>query len=181
MKKTIIYYSIISVAFFYSCSNTEGPDERQLLVTQIDSMQKKMINPLTMEIDKNLVQSGITFYENFVNKYPDDSLSADYLFRVSDLSRGVGDNAKALDVLKKICKNYPDYKKIPECIFLQGYYLQEFFGDTTGAKAFYQELIAKYPNHAFVDDANALMSMFGKSEADIIKSFEAKEQTEAKK
>jgi hypothetical protein len=32
-----------------------------------------------------------------------------------------------------------------------------------------------------VDDAKALMKMFGKSEADIIKGFEKKEQEEKKK
>jgi len=179
MKKIIICLSIFTAFVISSCSDTEVRDERQMMISQIDSLQKRMINPKNMELDKNLAQQGINAYEDFANKYPDDSLSAEYLFRASDLSRGVGDNVKALETLKKICKKYPNYKKIPDCIFLQGYYMQEFFGDTSGAKKYYQELLTKYPNHPFADDAQALVSMFGKSEEQILKEFE--KNAEAKK
>ena len=142
-------------------------------------MNEKMFNKNSMELDKSLAFKGIAAYQDFVKKYPDDTLSAEYLFRMSDLQRSVGDNGKAIESLTQICKNYNSYKKIPECLFLQGYYYQEFFADTVTAKGFYKELISKYPTHAFADDAKALMSMFGKSEEDIIKSFE--QNAEAKK
>ncbi|MBI4930084.1 MAG: tetratricopeptide repeat protein [Bacteroidetes bacterium] len=180
MKKSLICFLPLAVYCFSSCSSGDT-EKKQRLISQIDSLQKKMVNPQSLELDKNLAQQGMAAYEDFANKYPDDTLSPEYLFRVSDLARGVGDNTKAMESLKQICKKYPNYKKIPECLFLQGYYYQEFFNDTVSAKGFYQELISKYPNHAFADDAKALMGMFGKSEADIIKGFEQKENSQAKK
>ena len=177
--KNKILSSVLSMTILFACSNDTNDkelDKKQIMIAQIDSLHKQMFNHQSMEVDKNLASKEITAYQDFVNKYPDDSLSAEYLFRASDLSKAVGDNLKAIESLKQICENYPAYKKIPECLFLQGYYYQEFFDDTILAKEFYNRLISKYPTHAFVDDAQALMNMFGKSEQDIIKEFEKKEQ-----
>jgi len=178
MKKQLMFYCLLSIVYcFSSCSSSlqdEASDEKQNMISKIDSMNEKMFDKKNMELDKNLAFKGIAAYQAFVKKYPDDTLSAEYLFRMSDLQRAVGDNRKAIESLAQICKNHTLYKKIPECLFLQGYYYQEFFNDTVSAKGFYQDLISKYPTHAFADDAKALMNMFGKSEEDIIKSFEKK-------
>lgn len=184
MKQNFTYCLMFVVCCFFSCSSNpedKTADEKQLMISQIDSINKIMFGKESMEFDKNLAFKGITTYQDFVKKYPNDTLSAEYLFRLSDLQRAVGDNGKAIESLAQICKNYPSYKKIPECLFLQGYYYQEFFKDTVSAKGFYQKLISQYPAHAFADDAKALMSMFGKSEEDIIKSFELQEKAAAQK
>lgn len=131
-----------------------------------------MFGQKNMELDKEIAVKEIGLYQDFVKKFPEDTLSAEYLFRSSDLSRAMGDNLKAIEYLSQLSEKYPKYKKIPECLFLQGYYYQEFFGDTLQAKSFYTKLISTYPNHPFADDAKALMQMFGKSEADIIQEFE---------
>lgn len=173
--------SLLSLTVLFACSNNKQNDnaaEKQNMLSTIDSLEKKMFNPQNMELDKNLAATGIAAYQDYVLKFPDDSLSAEYLFRSSDLSRALGDNRKSLDFLGQVCNKYPNYKKIPECLFLQGYYCQEFFGDTVQAKGFYDQLISKYPNHAFVDDAKALMQMFGKTEQDIINDFEKSRKSE---
>jgi TolA-binding protein len=187
MRKCILAYCLLPIAYFFSsCSSnskteTAGtPEERKALVATIDSLQGKMFNQQTMELDKGLASKGIAAYQDFIKRFPEDTASAEYLFRSSDLSRALGDNKKAIEYLAKICKDHPDYKKIPECLFLQGYYYQEYFNDTVQAKTYYNQLISKYPNHAFVKDAKALMTMFGKSEQDIIKDFEKKDQEKKK-
>ena len=177
MKLKFIAFCFFAACCLASCSNApKENDEREVLVSRIASINKKMFDKKTMEFDKNLAEKGIAIYGDFAAKFPDDSLTAEYLFRRSDLQRAVGDNQSALKTLSGICNRYPDYKKVPECIFLEGYYSQEFFKDTVAAKQFYQELLSKYPNHPFADDAKALMKMFGKSEEDIIKDFEKKNQ-----
>ena len=157
-----------------SCNNAVVQNEKYTSIAVIDSFQKKMFDSKSMQLDKNLALQGISAYITFAEKYPNDSVSAEYLFRASDLSRAVGDNNKAILTLDKICKQYPSYKKISECIFLQGYYYQEYFKDTTKAKEYYNLLLAKYPKHPFANDAKALMSMFGKTDEQMIKEFEQK-------
>ena len=188
MKKplTFFVYCLLSTVYclLSSCSNhgenTGTPEEKKTLLSSIDSLQNKMFNPQTMELDKALAAKGVAAFQEYVKKFPADTICAEYLFRSSDLSRALGDNQKAIDYLGRVCKDYPDFAKVPECLFLQGYYYQEFLKDTIHAKEFYNQLIAKYPKHAFVDDAQALMTMFGKSEEDIIKDFEKKDAEKKK-
>jgi len=185
MKKTFLYFAVI-VSVLASCKSPNGKTEtsadKDKLIASIDSFQKKMFNPTSMQLNKDLAFKALNTYQDFVKKFPDDSIhSAEYLFRMSDLSRAVGDHRKAIEYLGQITKTYPSFKKIPECIFLQGYYYQEYFNDTTSAKIFYNQIISKYPSHPFANDAKELMKMFGKSDQDIIKGFESKEQEGKKK
>ena len=178
MRNIIICCLFSAFYCLTSCSSgnkDEAATEKQNTIAHVDSLQKAMFDRKSMELDKNLAFKGIAAYKDFIQKYPDDSLSAEYLFRLSDLSRAVGDNGKAIEYLGQICKTYPNYKKIPECIFLQGYYYQQFFNDTNSAKQYYKQLLSKYPSHPFADDAQALMSMFGKTDEQMIQEFEKKE------
>lgn len=172
------YFFVISLlAIICACSSNQESavsiaEEKQALITKIDSLHQLMFNQQSMELNKEVAAQAISAGDSFIEKFPEDSMCAEYLFRISDLSRAMGDHKKAIERLNRICKEYPNFKKIPECLFLQGYYYQDFLGDTIQAKNYYTELISKYPTHAFADDAQALMSMFGKSEQDIIKGFE---------
>jgi tetratricopeptide (TPR) repeat protein len=169
--------STILLLSLFSCSlnkSEKNAEDRRSLVARIDSLNRKMFSAQSMELNRDLAAQGIVACQDFVSKFPDDSLAAEYLFRLSDLSRAVGDNKKAIEYLSRISTKYPAFKKNPECIFLQGYYYQEYFNDTIKAHYFYEQLFAKYPTHAFVADAKALMKMFGKSEEEIIKNFENK-------
>ncbi len=175
--KVFFCSSLFLIFILASCSSEKQADassERSSLLASIDSLEKKMFNQQTMELDRELASREIGLYLDFVTKFPQDTLSPEFLFRSSDLSRGLSENLKAIEYLSRISKEYPAYKKMPECLFLQGYYYQEFFRDTIQAKNFYVHLISKYPKHPFANDAKALMQMFGKSESDIIKEFEKK-------
>jgi len=179
MIRNIFVCSLLSVVFVFSACNSgnkdETKDDRQLLMAKIDSIQKNMFDKKNQELNKDLAFKGITTYQEFVKKFPEDTAhSPEYLFRTSDLLRAVGDNGKAILTLAQLCKDYPKYKKIPEALFLQGYYYQEFFNDTSSAKDCYNKLIAQFPSHAFSADAKAMMKNFGKTDEQIIKEFEAK-------
>ena len=181
MKHYLFVFCLLSViSFFSSCSSgqEEGavdPAEKAKLITHIDSLKGKMFNSQTMEMDNILAAKGIVADLDFVKKFPGDSVqSAEYLFLAADLERGMGDYGKAIGHLGQICKEYPSFKKIPECLFLQGYYYQDFLKDSVHAKEYYLQLISKYPDHGFVDDAKELMKNFGKTDEDIIKEFERK-------
>ncbi len=183
MNKILVCCFLLAVYCFSSCSSgkKEVVDERQNLLLHIDTLEKQMVNASSMELNKNIASQGITAYEEFAKKFPSDTISPEYLFRASDLSRALGDNAKSLDLLKKICSAYPNYRKTPDCIFLQGYYRQELFGDTAGARTFYNELIAKFPNHPFAGDAKAMIGMFGKTDEQVMREFEQKNAAPKKK
>lgn len=170
MKLNFIF-PVLIIAFLFSCSSApdEKTEERALLISRIDSMGKKMFDASTMELDRHLADESIKAFSEFVQKFPKDTLVPEYLFRMSDLYRATGNYSKAIEVLSEICRKHKNYRKVPESLFLQGFYFQEYLKDTASARQYYRELIAKYPDHAFADDAHILLT---KSEEEILKSFE---------
>ena len=183
MKKIFIPIITILVFFITSCRHeNDTPAEKSKIISKIDSTEKNLFNPESSSVDQKLARYVMNLYLDFAKKYSDDSVRcAEYLFRASELSRATGEYFQAINYLDGICKNYPKFKKIPECIFLQGFYYQEFLKDTVYARGFYNQLILKYPTHVLVNDAKMLINMFGKSEETIIKEFEAKEKMQEKK
>ena len=161
---------LLSLLFLFSCKSDQA-SEKMELKAKIDSVEKNMVNS-QMELNKELALQGINLYDQYVKSFPDDSLAPEYLFRVSDLSRAMNNIQKSMQSLQTICKKYPNYKKVPDCLFLQGYYMQEFVGDTAKAREYYKAFVSKYPDHPFADDARALINMLGKSNEQIIKEFE---------
>lgn len=168
----------IMAATLFSCgseSEKAASDDRTRFISRIDSLERSMVDSATMQLNAELAAQGVNAYQDFINAYPTDSLTPHYLFRLSDLlAHGTGDFARSIECLKMIVKNYPDFKRYPDCIFLQGYYYQEFFRDSVSAKEYYKEFLSKFPEHPFADDAQAMLSMFGKTDAQILEMFEGK-------
>ncbi|MFH1005709.1 MAG: tetratricopeptide repeat protein [Bacteroidota bacterium] len=177
MKKIFVLVFTAFVFFIVSCEHKNDTSaEKNAVISKIDSMEKILFNSKSFSVDKKLAHNVVNSYLDFAKNYSDDSAHcAEYLFRASELANAMKEYFQAINYLSRICKNYPKFKKIPECIFLQGFYYQEFLKDTIRAKEFYEQLISKYPTHAFANDAKALMNMFGKSEEVLIKEFEKKE------
>lgn len=166
-----ILYLLPAVCVFFSCSTAadEQADERARLILKIDSIGKNMFNPANMEFDPNLATKGINAFNEFIQKFPNDTLVPEYLFRMSDLYRASGNYSKAIEALSEICNRHKNYQRVPESLFLQGFYYQEYLKDTASARQYYRELILKYPNHDFADDARVLLT---KTEEEILKSIE---------
>lgn len=166
-------YLLLIACSFFSCSSDpdKQTDERSQLILKIDSIGKKMFNPANMEFNPNLASEGINAFNEFIQKFPKDTLVPEYLFRMSDLYRASGNYSKAIEALAEICNKHKNYRKVPESLFLQGFYFQEYLKDTANARHYYRELISKYPNHDFADDAQVLLT---KTEDEILKSIEQK-------
>jgi len=87
---------------------------------------------------------------------------------------------KAIQVFDRVLKNYPDYEKAAQCLFLKGYVYENEIGDLNTAKAIYKDFIAKYPDDEFADDAAVSIQNLGKSPEELIKEFEEKSKAEGK-
>ena len=170
-----MYVSFLLILYaleFISCSPKQSTlTDKEDQIAVIDSLQKCMVNAQTQSLNKELALQGIAAYKKYVKSFPEDTVSAEYLFRVSDIARGIGDYSTALSSLQNIISQYPDFNKLPECYFLQGYYCQEFFHDTISARVHYQNFLSKYPNHPLSNDAKTLIKLLGKTDDEIVKRF----------
>ena len=174
------------IAFLPSCSGGEEKkvlSPRDSLVHFIDSMEQRIqANKSANMLDKNLANNALSAYQQFAMSYKKDSLTAWYLFRGADLaSSALGIHEHALEMYDEIINNHPTFPKYPEALFLAGFISQDKMQNGERAKKYYDKLIANYPDHEFVDDAKAMMSFFGKSDEEIVKEFEKKNEEKMNK
>ena len=155
---------VISVTFL-SCSPS-----RQKMAGKISSLEAKM--KTSTSIDTNAVNELISGYQKFVTRFPDDSLSPDYLYRAASIAAGYQKGNQAIELFQKIITSYPNYKKTPECYFMLAFTYENVLGNLGKANEMYNTFIAKYPDHQLVQDAKTAIKYLGKSPDAMIRDFE---------
>jgi len=84
------------------------------------------------------------------------------------------DSQKAIELFDRLMVEYPDYEKVPECLFMKAFIYDNNLQEYDKAKEVYLEFLEKYPDDEFADDARASINNLGKSLEEIIREFEEK-------
>ncbi len=111
-------------------------------------------------------------YKNFSSKYPDDSLSPEYLYTAARLAIGLNRGDQAVTMYESVIHTYTRYKKIPECYFMEAYAFENTLGNIGKAEELYKEFLAKYPDHELANDARTAINFLGKSPEEIVSEFD---------
>jgi outer membrane protein assembly factor BamD (BamD/ComL family) len=166
--KAIIGLAFVAIVIL-SCSSPQSEKKEAIKILEDDLFtdQNKMI-------DQKKAKELITAYISFADEFPKDKKTPDYLFKAGDMTMNLNMPQQAIQVFDRIIKDYPDFEKAPQCLFLKGYVYENEIGDLNTAKKIYEEFIAKYPNDEFADDAAVSIKNLGKSPEELIKEFEAK-------
>jgi len=129
-------------------------------------------------VDRNKVLTLVDQYVAFADNYPDDSMAVENLFKGAELCLTLGEGQRSIDLYDRVIVDYPDFKKVPESMFLKGYVYENYLGDLNTAKAIYTEFLETYPDNEFADDAEISIRNLGKSPEELIKEFEQASQAE---
>lgn len=177
-----IVKSVFLIAIIFSmisCGNEEKPVNqepkplsRQMFLDQIKKQESEMHKSMTL--DPNVASVAVMAYDNFVTHFPNDSLTPDFLFKAAEISTANQQYNQALTYYKTITTKYPNYKLVPESLYLQGYLLDNFLNEDAKAKVIYEEVIAKYPALSYASDAKAAINNLGKTDEELIKEFQKK-------
>lgn len=114
--------------------------------------------------------------EEYVNSYPTDPEAALILTYQAKAYRILGQPKAAVASYSRIIASYGEFDNMPEVLFLKGFVLDEDLNDDDAAEAAYHDLIQKYPNHKFAQDAKVLLSQLHMSDEELIKMFKEKEK-----
>ena len=133
------------------------------------------------KFDQNRASETVEVYLAFVDRYTDDELTPEYLFKAADLLRALRKSEEALRYYQQICDDFPDFDKVPHSLFLQGFVYENDLKDMAKAEAKYKEFLSKYPDHDLADDVEFSLQYLGKSPEDIIKQFENTEDGDTDK
>jgi tetratricopeptide (TPR) repeat protein len=124
------------------------------------------------KVDSNAVTGLLSAYQNFASKYAKDSLAPEYLYKAAGLAVGFNRGTQAIDLYESIIQNYPDYKKVPECYFMEAFAYENVIGNLGKASEYYNKFLSKYPDHALAKDATAAIKYLGKSPEEMVRDFE---------
>ena len=184
MTKYLIYASsLFAFIYFSSCKSDDRPSHahgpmgavdtsRDALLQTIRAAEAKLKTSQTINnFDGNLT---VTAYNNFANHFPNDTLSAAFLFNAGGLESSMGDSKMALDFYARVIKQFPNSRLVPECLLVEGFIYDNNLNDTAKARAKYQELINRFPNDSISTQAKQAIKYLGKTPEEIGKEFEEK-------
>jgi hypothetical protein len=183
--KKIVWLAIFVLAFMPGCHRTSNntllqqKGKAQTAVLQllqtIDSMEN-------LGDDLDLVKEYIAKAEEFGDTYPEDIMSAEFLYKAGlmamtvakasdDLEEIAFFSQKALLIFNDIQLIYPDFNGVGNCIINKGIVYEDILHDYENAEVSYREFIARYPTDTLAINLESYLPYLGKSPEEILASF----------
>ena len=176
--KRILLALIVVTGFLWSCGESQeegkmGLEERLALIKQIEDEAFGQNG----EFNKTKALALVNNYVSFAKENPDDERSASFLFKAGDISMGLENGQLAVSYFDQVITDYPDYEKVPYCMFLKGFVYENNLKDLDKASAAYKEFIKEYPDHDMTEAAKFSLQNLGKSPEQLIREFEKQNAT----
>ncbi len=173
MRRIIALSIIISTVFLVSCENMSNNNNvNGVSMDDINILEKELFNSKTKTIDSKKAKQLSQYYVEYADMHPNDSVSPDFLYKAADISMNLNDPVTTIRLFKRIISTYPSYKNLPTITFLTGYVYENQLKDLINSKKYYLQLLDKYPNSDFADDAEISLKNLGKSPEEMIMEFE---------
>ena len=160
--------------FLFACTSP-----KQKLNNQISSLENSLFSETSSMIDENKTLELVNSYIEYADKFPEDTNSVNYLFKAADISMNLLDPNRSIRLFDRIMTEYPDYIKIPHCLFLKGYVYENSLRNLDAAKALYLAFLDRYPQHEFADDVAISLQHLGKTPEQLIEEFQAKQEADS--
>ena len=168
MNKNIFISIVLLSAILSGCKPS-----RDKSATDIQKIEASLYSEQTLTYNKVRGDSLLQMYEDFIARFPSDTMAPFYLFRAANLKMTEGDGNRSLSLLDQFMQKFPDHQKAPVCLFFKAFVYENLLRNLALAKETYLLYIEKYPNGEFVKDAQMSVQNLGKTPDQMIKEFEA--------
>lgn len=152
----------------------EATSNKEAARSEIEALEGELMNKLRSGFDEELAKRVVDFYVTYANNNPKDEYTPEYLFKAGEVSIGLKEFDQAVGYFERVYKNYPEFNKRVESLYLIGFTYDEHMDKYGKAKEYYQKVIDNHPDHEFADDAKASIETLGMSDEELIKKFEEK-------
>lgn len=136
----------------------------------------RLMNDSTHRIDYRVANDFIGLCEIHALMLPDHAKTPEFLHKGGETARSLRSFPKALELYEWIYTKYPEHEKAAQALFLTGFTYDNDLKEYDKARKIYEDFLAKYPNDDFADDTKFLLENLGKSDEEIIQSFEGGEE-----
>ena len=146
--------------------------------TRIDTLAKGIFDLTTGRVNRRTANNFIESCDLYSLIVPEDPISPELLHKAGEAARATRAFNSALDIYDRLYQRYPTFEKAPQALFLMAFTLDNDLQRHEEAKALYESFLEKYPEDDFADDTQFLLQNLGKTDEEIIQSFENKEETQ---
>jgi TolA-binding protein len=167
--KSLLILSLIS--FCFSCSQN-----KEKFAEEIKRGESKLFNDSIKSLNKDEANKVYLNYLKYVEIFPKDSLSPEFLFKAADLANGLNRHEESVKLFERVRNEYPEYQKTSTALFMEAFIYETELKNTNLAKEKYKEFIQKYPDHKLSPSAQASLDQLNANLTDeqLIKMFEEK-------
>jgi len=182
-QKVLFLFTVILLVIVAGCHRNSG----NLLLQQKGKKQTCVLQ-LLQQIDSlgnlgecytTIAKDYIAKAEDFFDTYPEDPMSAEFLYKAGLIAMTVAKIAecqeetdfygqKALTLFDEIQRVYPDYVNIKNCMLNKGVVYDDILHDYENAEIHYKEFIARYPTDSLAINIEAYLHFLGKTPEEIL-------------
>lgn len=152
---------------------TSCASEQQKMQNEIAQLEKALKGDSSVRPDYSKAEKMIDLYQSYANKFPDDTLSASYLFKAADISAHLNKINQACDLFNMVAVKYPESFRAPYAVFMQAFLYETSLNNIDMAREKYNTFISKYSNHELWDDANQSLANLGIPVEELVKQWDA--------
>lgn len=152
MKKKVLFsFLLVAVSLIVACNPSH--DKQQ---SEIEQAEKSL--PMDVTTDTVAANQLVKLYLQFVDRFPDDTLSPLYLFKAANLMVGMGHLDQAVGTFDRVIDNYPDFGDMPLCYVFKAMALENASRPEEAAKT-YEVFLQQFPDHFLATSISALLPM----------------------
>ncbi|MBL4716071.1 MAG: hypothetical protein COC01_04500 [Bacteroidetes bacterium] len=167
-------YSLIFLFLLISLVGC-GPDDAQR-VEEITVLEDQLYSK-SDKFDKNKANDLLVKYEEFIANHKEHEKAKGYLYSAAETANSLMQFKKAINLYGTYSKRYAEDSRAASCVFIQGFIYENHIGDLGMAERHYKMFLEKYPDHELAKDAKFSIDNLGKSVEELLKQFEAKQDS----
>jgi outer membrane protein assembly factor BamD (BamD/ComL family) len=163
---------LLATVINVSCSNA-----RKEMLQNIENLRQEVYAEAPGIPDPARADALASACLAFAERYPGDTLAPAMIYDAADLMMNMGKHGEAFSQFERLRRDYPEHEKSEVALFLMAFITENELGDLGRARDLYGQFLKEYPNSDFADDARACIQNLGKSPEDILRSFQAKQDS----
>lgn len=143
-----------------------GPDYAETMqsIEQVEVILKQAERDGLPETIKLSAQSLDSLYAAYVSTWPDSSMAAQFMYNRANMkAEYMTDYESCIAILDSLTLQYPSSEYAERARFLKGYTLANHVGDTTRARAAYEDFLSKHPQSELVPSVEFEIRTLGKT------------------
>lgn len=154
--------------FSFACTSQQ-PEA----VLAIEKQEALLFSDTTGVVNPEAGTTMIEMYLAYVDSnLSDTARSAEYLFKAAEVSMGIEEYWKSMQLFNRMKQTYPDHELAPEALFYQGFIFENYVGLPDYAGKTYGEYLINYPDGARAEDIRNTLATMDRPMKDVVRDWE---------